>query len=220
MLATVYIGKNSLRLSSPRAETLAEVEEKLRRDPEIAARPIERQASPLPFAFLDADLWTFRVPPGLDAEFDSSLRRESIEHYFEDQWIHRARHALDGRTPLAAACQAREGDAAARAKLTAIVRLREQIGNRLSARAMYQGYPFDRLRRRLGLELVHASAVDPLDLACAAPEELDALDPAALDDVRLADAAQSAAGLRDDARTARSARSSSNARHKRAARPT
>ncbi len=203
VLATVYISKNSLRLSSPRAETLEDVEEKLRRDPEIAARPIERQASPLPFAFLDADLWIFRIPPEFDADIGGSLTRESIEIYFENLWIHRPRHGLDGRSPLGAARLARQGDSMARAKLTAVVRLREQIGSRPSARRLYQGYPFDRLRRRLGLELVDPSTVELLDLACADPDELDALDSAALDDVRLADAVASAAGLRDDARTTR-----------------
>ena len=63
------------------------------------------------------------------------------------------RHGLDGRSPLAAALAASRGDAVARAKLTAVVRLREQLGNRPSALLLYQGYPFDRLRRRLGLEL-------------------------------------------------------------------
>ncbi len=203
VLATVYISRTSLRLSSPRAETLEEAVEKLLRDPERRTRPIERQAAPLPMAFLDADLWTFRVPPGIDAEIESSLKRESIEHYFENQWIHRSRHGLDGRTPLQCALQARQGDLVAQARLTAVVRLREQLGNRPSARGLYQGYPFDRLRRRLGLGLVDAATVDRLDLACADPDEIDALDPAALDDVRLGDAAQSAAGLRDDARTAR-----------------
>jgi hypothetical protein len=40
-------------------------------------------------------------------------------------------------------------------------------------------------------------------LACAGPDELDRLDPAALDDHRLIEAVASAAGLRDDTRTAR-----------------
>ena len=56
--------------------------------------------------------------------------------------------------------EASRGDAVARAKLTAVVRLREQLGNRPSALLLYQGYPFDRLRRRLGLELVYPGAVD------------------------------------------------------------
>ena len=58
------------------------------------------------------------------------------------------------------------GDAVARARLTAVVRLREQLGNRPSA-YYYQGYPFDRLRRRLGLELVYPAAVDMQELGCA-----------------------------------------------------
>ena len=62
---------------------------------------------------------------------------------------------------------ASRGDAVARAKLTAVIRLREQLGNRPSALLLYQGYPFDRLRRRLGLELVYPNAVDPEDLGCA-----------------------------------------------------
>jgi tetratricopeptide (TPR) repeat protein len=203
VLATVYISKNSLRLSSPRADALELAEEKLRRDPDVGSRSIERQASPLPFPFLDADVWIFRIPAGLDNDLGISLARESIEQYFENLWIHRPRHGLDDHTPLEAARRARQGDAVVRAKLAAVVRMREQLGDRPTARGLYHGYPFDRLRRRLGLELAEPSTVDALDLSCADPVELDSLDPATLDNVRLYEAAQSAAGLRDDARTTR-----------------
>ena len=162
---------------------------------------VKRRRCRLPF--LDADVWIFRVPPGLDPDLADQLSREAVEHYFENQWIHRPRHGLDGRSPLAAGLEASRGDAVARAKLTAVVRLREQLGNRPSALLLYQGYPFDRLRRRLGLELVYPNAVDLQDLGCASGEELDRLDPATLDDSRLVEAFTSAAGLRDDARTAR-----------------
>ena len=132
------------------------------------------------------------------------LSREAVEQYFENQWIHRPRHGLDGRSPLAAGLEASRGDAVARAKLTAVVRLREQLGNRPSALLLYQGYPFDRLRRRLGLELVYPSAVD---LAGSGLRQRRrswiVLDLATLDDSRLVEAFTSAAGLRDDARTAR-----------------
>ncbi len=131
------------------------------------------------------------------------LQRESVELYFEHHWIHQVRHGLGGRSPIAAAHAAAGGDALARAKLAAVVRMREQIGNRRSAAGLYQGYPFDRLRRRLGLELVVAGSVDPGDWSCAGPEDLDRLDAKTLDDATLLDAANSAAGLRDDARTAR-----------------
>jgi len=203
VLASVFICRNSLRLSSPRVETLERVEEILFKRLDTGARSIRREAAPLPFPFLDADLWIFRIPPEVEPDLKDQLQRESVEQYFENQWIHRPRHGLDDRSPLDAARRARSGDAVARAKLTAVVRLREQVGSRPSARALYQGYPFDRLRRRLGLELVDATAVDPMDLGCAAPDELDRLDPAVLDDLGLLEAVTSAAGLKDDARTAR-----------------
>ena len=78
-----------------------------------------------------------------------------------------------------AARQARRGDAVARAPSR---RRSSGCASRSAGRpalpaALYQGYPFDRLRRRLGLELVDAATVDPMDLGCAAPDELDRLDP-------------------------------------------
>ena len=201
VLASVYISGQTLRLSSPRAENLERVEESLFPRLEIGAASVRREASPLPLPFLDADVWVFRIPPDLDPDLADQLSRESVEQYFENHWIHRPRHGLDDRSPLGAALEASRGDAVARAKLTAVVRLREQLGNRPSALLLYQGYPFDRLRRRLGLELVYPNAVELQDLSCASGEELDRLDPATLDDSRLVEAFTSAAGLRDDART-------------------
>ena len=97
----------------------------------------------------------------------------------------------------------RRGDAVARAKLEAVVQVREQLGSRSSAIAMYQGYPFDRLRRRLGLDPVHPDTVDIQDLSCAGPAELQDQNPHDLDDVRLVEAFKSAAGLREDELTTR-----------------
>jgi tetratricopeptide (TPR) repeat protein len=203
VLATVFISPTTLRLSSPRAETLERIEEILFQRLDPGDRSIRREASPLPFAFLDADLWIVRIPPGVDSVLKDDLQREAVERYFENIWIHRPRHGLDERSSLEAARLASSGDPVARAKLTAVVRLREQLGGRPSARMLYQGYPFDRLRRRLGLELVDSVAVDSADLTCAPPDEVDRLDPASLDDPRIADAVASAVGLKDDTRTAR-----------------
>ena len=114
-------------------------------------------------------------------------------------WIHRPRQGLGGLSPLAAAEASQRGDAVVRAKLAAVVDFREQLGRRPSALRLYHGYPFDRLRRRLGLAPSEPAAVDPADLSCAAPWELAALDPATLDDHRLVDAVASAVGLLDDA---------------------
>jgi hypothetical protein len=215
VLASVIVdpASRTLRLSSPRVEALQRAEERLFarlgldatgpvRRPDPRAASIRREAAPLPLPFLDADVWTVRIPGGLEPARAAEWQREWVEHYYEDLWIHRPRQGLDGRTPLAAAEAARRGDAAARARLAAVVDFREQLGRRPSARQLYQGYPFDRLRRRLGLPPNEAEAVDSSDLSCATPWELAALDPKALDDQRLADAVASAAGLRDDAITA------------------
>jgi tetratricopeptide (TPR) repeat protein len=203
IMASVYISGRTLRLSSPRAENLERIEETFFPRFEKEPESIRREASPLPLPFLDADVWLFRIPPGVDPDRVDQLSREAVEQYFENQWVHRPRNGLDGRSPLAAGLEASRGDAVARAKLAAVVRLREQLGNRPSALLLYQGYPFDRLRRRLGLELVYPSAVDIQDLGCGSGAELDLLDLATLDDSRLVEAFTSAAGLRDDARTAR-----------------
>jgi tetratricopeptide (TPR) repeat protein len=203
VLATVYITPGLLRLSSPRAETLEEVEERLRRLLAPGTEPTERVAAPLPLPFLDADVWTARIPEGTDPALSHQLSREIVETYYENEWIHRPRQGLDGLSPLAASQNARRGDAVARAKLEAIVRLREQLGSRPTALAMYQGYPFDRLRRRLDLEPVEATSVDATDLSCASQSDLESLAEGELDDHPLAEAFQSAAGLRDDALSAR-----------------
>jgi hypothetical protein len=203
VLAIVFINRNSLRLSSPRPATLDRIADALFPRLDGGPKMIRREAAPLPLRFQDAALWIFRISPEVEASAGEELAREAIEHYFENEWIHLPRNGLGGRSPLAASTAAKGGDAVARAKLTAVVKMREQLGSRASTRALYKGYPFDRLRRRLGLEGELAAAVDPLDLGCAAPDELDLLEPATLDDARLMDAASSAAGLGGDARTAR-----------------
>ena len=204
VLATVTIGRRTLRLSSPIQRTLEQVEERLLpRLDHASQRTIRREVTPLPIPFLDADVWSVRLSPHTDPDRGLELVRDAVERYYENEWIHRPRHGLDDLSPLAAAAKAHNGDAIARAQLTAVIRLREQLGERPTAIRLYQGYPFDRLRRRLGIDLVTPENVDAEDLTCAPPDELDRLDITTLDTHRLADAATSAAGLRDDTRTAR-----------------
>lgn len=209
VLASVLVHPSgTLRLSSPRLETLRQVEEslfaRLGIDPAVGppSSAVRREASPLPIPFLDADVWTVRIPAGLEPNLAEQWRRDWVERYYEDIWIHRPRHGLADRSPIAAAEAAHRGDAVVRAKLAAVVEFREQLGRRPSAQGLYQGYPFDRLRRRLGLPTQEPDAVEPADLSCAPAWELSALDPAALDDHRLGDAVLSAVGIRDDAITA------------------
>ena len=146
---------------------------------------------PLPFPLLDAAVWTFRLPEGLDDAARRDMSRDRIERYFERQWINLKRHSLSrdpaGLSPIKAAQLAAAGDLATKAKLTAVVRSREQLARRPRVVGLYEGYPFDRLRRRLGLDLVNSASVDPEDLSCASWEEASRLDPDTLDDAQLLD---------------------------------
>ncbi|HEY2154905.1 MAG TPA: hypothetical protein VGH33_04700 [Isosphaeraceae bacterium] len=155
--------------------------------------------TPLAITLLDAAAWTIRLPEWVDDASRRRLHRENIEDFFENRWISVPRRGLDGATPLDAA----RGDVALRAKLAATVGLFEELAERPASLELYQGYPFDRLRRRLGLPLRDPEAVDAADVAIMSGDELDRLDPATLDEHALADAFRSSAALGDDRRTAR-----------------
>ena len=157
----------------------------------------------MPLAFQDAAVWAIRMPPGLDDEAQARLHRAAVERYYETVWILRPRQGLGGRSPVDAGKLANLGDVVIRVKLEAVIRLREQLGMRRTTALLYQGYPFDRLRRRLGLEPTDPDAIDPLDAASMSGPELDQLEPVDLDDYTLAEAYESAAALGDDRRTAR-----------------
>ena len=201
--ATVVRRPGSLRLSGTDPVLLEGAAVEVARVVGDRIASARREATPLPLAFLDAAVWAIRMPPGLDEEAQGRLNRSAVERYFEDAWILRPRKGLDGRSPVDAGLLSAGGDLVARAKLSAVIRLLEQLGERPSTALLYQGYPFDRLRRRLGLNPTDPDAVDPQDAASMSGPELDELEPARLDDYALADAYESAAALGHDRRTAR-----------------
>jgi tetratricopeptide (TPR) repeat protein len=203
LLATVIRTPRSIRLAGPDLAALEEAQEKLAASLADSERPFRREARPLPLSLADAAVWTIRFPLGLDSDSRHRLARAAVEHFFDNVWIHIPRRGLDGLRPLEAGCAAAAGDRVLRAKLEGVVAFREQLGARSTTRALYGGYPFDRLRRRLGLEVHSPETVDAADLTCANGTELDQLVPGQLDEHRLAEAFESAGGLRDDARAAR-----------------
>lgn len=205
VVASVVRTPRVLRLSTPDPSGFAVLSDPPFARLAQALNGARRERAPLPLAWADAAVVTFKLPAGLDDAAKAALSRAVVEHYYEDLWIHLPRLGLDNRTPLSAAEAAARGDAVARAKLAGVIRFREQLGTRPTHAALYQGYPFDRLRRRLGLiDPADASAaLDADDLSCAGAKELDGLDPASLDGPRLVDAFVSASSLRGDARTAR-----------------
>ena len=129
----------------------------------------------------------------------------AVERYYEVAWIGsaRARDSTAG-LPIEAgrlASEGRPGGEGSSSRRSS--GMREQLGMRPTTAALYQGYPFDRLRRRLGLAPTDPDAIDPHDTASMSGSELDKLDPNALDDYNLAEAYESAAALGADVRTAR-----------------
>lgn len=213
--ATIVRSEGTLRLSTPdpigRFELEQHIGEALGDN-----RPVQVESTPLPLTLLDADLWTVRLPLGLDDSTRSRLLRETVENYFENEWIHLGRLGLGqapgvrigvvgGLTPLGAGRLASAGDMVARVKLAALIRVREQLAARPRVASLYAGYPFDRLRRRVGLEPDDPRTVEPDDYACMGLRELEQLDPAALNKSALIDAYRSAGALLDDDVAARMA---------------
>jgi hypothetical protein len=214
VLAGVVHAAGMLRLSTPNPR--GRHEDAFARALGDRSHPSRWEATPLPLGLLDAALWTFRFPPGLDGETRRRLTREAVEAYFEAEWIHLGRLGLGPHpaapvdvvgapSPLEAGRRAAEGDAVARARLAAVIRVREQLSARPRTALLYAGYPFDRLRRRVGLEPVDPTTIDPADVSCMSSVELRRLDPAALDTHTLADAYRSALSLLDETVVARMA---------------
>ncbi|SIO05211.1 hypothetical protein SAMN05444166_2211 [Singulisphaera sp. GP187] len=203
VLATVIITPQSLRLSSPDPLALERVRAPLLQAIGDLQREIVREAAPLPLTLADAAVWTFRRPEALDDETEGRLAREAVERFYEDFWIHLPRHGLGDLSPLQASRAAKAGDPVARVRLTAVVRMREQLGARPRTAILYQGYPFDRLRRRLGLELDNPASVDLDDPSCMSEDDLDRLVLEPLTGPSLAEAYLSATAFGDDRRTAR-----------------
>ncbi len=201
VLAALILTPRLLRISSPEPSRLLAFEDV----PQFSEvfqilKSARREKAPLTLSQADAALGIYKIPMDLDPETKATLSRSVVETYYEDDWIHLPRVGLDGRSPLEASRAIAGGDEIARAKLAGVVRFREQLGTRPNVTNVYQGYPFDRLRRRLGLidSSGNPASLDASDTTCMSEAELDRLDPSALDDATLADAFQSASAFRFD----------------------
>ncbi len=191
-----------LRLFGPLAGPLHELERDLKAALGDRFRLRDRQSSPQPLSLLDTDVWLVRLPDGLDLDSRRHLTRDAVEHYYETDWLLQPRASLvfegdeqtslNGTPLLAAFAVTKQNDRIAAAKLSGVIRLREQLAARPHVAELYGGYPFDRLRRRVGLEPIDPSTVDPDDVTCMSGDELDRLDPTTLNPSRLIEAYQSA----------------------------
>ena len=178
VLATLIASQGMVRVSSPDLGSLTVVETVLEAQLGDQALILDRSSVPLPLRLMDAAAWLFRVPETEDPGETSSIRRSAIECYYEQIWIHRPRIGLatslgdEPSTPL----EASQGNIIARAKLAAVINIREQLAARSRMAAIVDGYPFDRLRRRLGLPMNDESTVEPTDVSCMSCKELEAIE--------------------------------------------
>jgi hypothetical protein len=214
LVALLIVDGNQARISSPDRLAFESLTEELN-----IAFPFcihDCRCTPLPLKMLDQLVATGRLPEGLELDQKDQLTRELVEDYFENRWIGRARTGLDGSKPswivvvnswsnlhrtISAGSIPPEFErdpktsTVSRAKLTGIIKFYEQMSNRVFSRSLYQGYPFDRLRRRVGLVPEEPSFIDAADLSCASENELLALDLKGMSDNAVLEASQSALGL-------------------------
>lgn len=202
VLALVIVSRDRVRLTSTDPFRLLALQEHLfsRGLPEG-----EFLRAPLPIALMDAAVWSFRLPEGLDPNLRGAIQRDAVERYFEFTWIARPFLSLADSesfgqppTPAQTAARALAGDLASQAKLTALIDLAEQLGERPATAEMYQGYPFDRLRHRLGFPLKSEDLVDPAEIASMSLPALRSLDLTSLDPSELTDVLDSARAFDDD----------------------
>ena len=209
VLAGVVVAPTSLSFNSPVDDDLRKVEALLREASPSLLDGSDRRSTPLPIRLIDAAAFRFRLPEGLDEAARRRLIREALESYFEDRWIAVDRQSLGdlcgSKSPSGSPRSLDLGggktadEAIARVALEAVIRVREQLGRRRNFAPLYDGYPFDRLRRRLGLDPREPGDVDPADVSCMSGRDLAKLDPKALDDVGLVDAFRSACAIHAEA---------------------
>jgi tetratricopeptide (TPR) repeat protein len=192
--AVVVAGPKDVRFSSPNhwrfSSVKMEVHLALQGDP----HPASSRRTPLPIPTMDMSAMMFRMPEGLDAETRARLTREAVECFYENEWPAHAffhRGLRDGST----FALMNPNDPGARAKLEGVIRVREQLSARTHTFSLYGGYPFDRLRRRVGLTPRDPETVDADDVACMSCSELEQLDISALDPGRLLESFRSASAL-------------------------
>ncbi len=177
----MVIAQGAIRLFHPDRDTVAKVADEMRSALQLAVeQPIESNG---PISFGDVVLEALAHPVETsDVNAAEAKLREHARHYFEDSWLHRPLRALSGTAPIDA-----PGSKTLRKKLFGVVKFLEQcmdsvrpqkqIGEQL---VPMEGYDFNALRHKLGLEYVSAAPPDvkvPVDLPPPAPPAPAAVAP-------------------------------------------
>jgi tetratricopeptide (TPR) repeat protein len=141
---------------------------------------------PPAFAQLASNLFTIRLPQGLNEGQGKRLILGHLERHFEEQWIQRPLKSLNGIRPIDAA-----GHAGLRKKLLGVIKFQEDV-----TRMLPFPYDLNRLRRKLGLPApVEAAATATPDISAMATADLAGLKADELKDDELHTAFQTALRL-------------------------
>jgi tetratricopeptide (TPR) repeat protein len=182
---------NLFRLSGPAKEPFERLREEVRQKLALGLTDLEVRRGPLPFHEVVAEALTFPLAQ-TDQEKAVALVAENAGRFYEDTWIHQQRRSLDGNAPVDAA-----GSPRLRKKLRGVIQFIEECAQG----TMVGAYPFDHLRRKLGLSDLAAAApaasgAQPagpaVDISALGAAELAALKPESLSDEQLEQAYQAA----------------------------
>lgn len=159
--AKMVIAEGAIRLFHPDRDSVSKVADEMRNTLQLAVeQPVESRG---PLNFGDVVLEALAHPTQTsDIEAAESKLKDHARHYFEDVWIHKPLRSLSGVPPIDA-----PGSKTLRKKLFGVVKFLEQcmeavrpskqIGEQL---VPVDGYEFNDLRHKLGLEYVSAPPPD------------------------------------------------------------
>lgn len=177
LAAYLLVAGNLVQLWHPNAESVEKVLNEVRQRLGPAASEPQRSVGPIHFGDVVAEALLFPTTP--TTELDAEMKmREHATRYFEDVWIHKPLKGLSGVPPIDAT-----GSPMLRKRLRGII----QFVQDCSAGAAPRLYDFDRLRRKLGLEVAAPQAGAPkteatatIDVSSMSVAELSALEVGAL----------------------------------------
>jgi tetratricopeptide (TPR) repeat protein len=193
LAAYLMVVGNVFQLWHPKPESLEKVLGEARQRLGPAVGEPQRTIGPINFGDVVAEALLFPTAPTTELDAEAKMR-DHAQQFFEELWIHRGYRGLNGVPPVDAA-----GSPQLRKRLRGVIEFLQECAAGTAPRL----YNFDRLRRKLGLEVAGAA---PVAVAAAAPTgapditsmsaaELATLDPNSLADAHLEQAFRSAIAL-------------------------
>jgi tetratricopeptide (TPR) repeat protein len=172
LAAYLLVVGNVLQLWHPNPESLDKVLAEARPRLGPAAGDPQRSIGPINFGDVVAEALLFPTAPTTELDAEAKMR-EHAQQFFEETWIHRPYRGLAGVPPIDAA-----GNPNLRKRLRGVIQFLQDCAAGTAPRL----YDFDRLRRKLGLEVggvpesAGPAAADHGDVSAMGAAELAGLD--------------------------------------------